>query len=413
MSMHAKNLLLELLAIPSINPAFGGPEKSWLGEGKLTDFLQELVQSRGWRWLRQEVHPGRENLVAWVPGTSADTSPRKITLWEVHQDTVGVEGLKVAPDVGTLREGRIYGRGACDVKGAMAAMFTALVEVTETNQLQRDVLLAFMINEECGFTGAKALSRLWSESSETGDSKIAEQTHGTLGLDELRALRPTRALVAEPTDLSVVAAHKGLVRWRCHTRGRAAHSSQPHLGKNAIYDMQEVIGAIRTFDAEVLAMRGADCMCGRPTISVNAIQGGTGANVVADHVAIDIDFRLMPGGDPLEALQELKGFIAERISSTVVVEHDAPWNQGRGLAAGTNQAWAEKVAGVVRSTGLPGEIMGVPYGTDAWVFAALGIPTVICGPGSIAQAHTEDEWISLAELDRGVEVYRRLAGGMP
>lgn len=404
MSISVKDLLQKLLAIPSVNPVFGAANPEWLGEARLTDFLQNWATEHGWKWLRQQVHPGRENLVVVIPPTQSGPP----LLWEVHQDTVGVGGMQIDPFAGIEREGRIYGRGACDVKGSMAAMMTAAATLQQSGEPHGPLLLAFAVNEECGFSGAKALSRIWADENTPPLAPLEgeEQVQGPLSLAELRELRPQRAIVAEPTDFQVVVAHKGIIRWRCHTRGRAAHSSQPQLGKNAIYAMTEVITAIRDFDREVLSQRGLDCLCGRPTVSVNTVQGGTGANVVPDHAIIDIDHRLMPGELPSEAQQELIEFIAGRIPVDTSIEHEPPWNQSRGMQASDNRAWAEQVAKIV---GDSSEIVGVPYGTDAWVFAALGIPTVVLGPGSIAQAHTEDEWISVAELERGVEVYRRLA----
>ncbi|QEG37031.1 M20 family metallopeptidase [Bythopirellula goksoeyrii] len=403
MSLSAKDLLQKLLQIPSINPSFGEDSGSGTGEARITDFLQDLADRSGWKWLRQVVHPGRENLVVLIPASQGRPG-EPVTLWEVHQDTVGVEGMKIDPFAAELREGRIYGRGACDVKGSMAAMIAAISLAAEQQTCQGTTLLAFTINEECGFTGAKALCRLWDKEQSSG-----EDTHGTLSLEELQQLRPQRAIVAEPTDLAAVVAHKGIVRWRCHTRGRAAHSSQPQYGKNAIYAMSEVITAIRRFDEEVLLDRGRDCICGRPTVSVNTIEGGTGANVVPDHAVIDIDRRLMPGEDPIEAHQEMIDYIASEVSGELEIEHDPPWNQSSGLQAGENQAWAEEVAVIARSTGIASDIVGVPYGTDAWVIAAHGIPTIVFGPGSITQAHTDDEWISVEQLEKGVEVYRRIA----
>jgi acetylornithine deacetylase/succinyl-diaminopimelate desuccinylase-like protein len=399
MSLPVIDLLRNLLAIPSVNPMFGATQPTWVGEGRLTDFLQDWVERQGWRWLRQEVHQGRENLVAVVGATPSAEKP--ITLWEVHQDTVGVAGMQVDPFEGIEKDGLIYGRGACDVKGSMAAMLTALSEVAKPER-QVSILIAFTVNEECGFSGAKALCRLWDEMQ-------TESTHGTLTLDELRRLKPNRAIVAEPTDLQVVVTHKGIVRWRCHTRGRAAPSSQPQHGTNAISAMTDVISAIRQFDREVLAQRGKECLCGRPTVSVNTIQGGTGANVVPDHAVIDIDYRMMPGEVPSEAQAELVEYISAHVAADSQIEHEPPWNQSRGMQEGANRAWAEEVARIAGFEGHPAELVGVPYGTDAWVFASHEIPTVILGPGSITQAHTEDEWISVAELERGVEVFRKLA----
>lgn len=403
MSIRVKNLLREIVATPSVNPAFGASDPSLLGEARMTDFLEAWATSHGWRWLRQEVHHGRDNLVILIPSASA---ARPITLWEVHQDTVGVEGMTIDPFAGVEKDGRIYGRGACDVKGSMAAMLAAL-EAAKQEPQRGTILMAFTVNEECGFSGAKALGKIWG--LEPSHSPAESNVHGSLSLDELRGLWPDRAIVAEPTEFAVVVSHKGIVRWRCHTRGRAAHSSQPQYGKNAIYDMVDVVTAIRAFDRDVLLQRGLDCLCGRPTVSVNTIHGGTGANVVADHAVIDIDLRLMPGDVPIEAQQELIEFVSQHVTSEAHIEHEPPWNQSRGMQAGGNSAWAEQVARVASFDGRESKLVGVPYGTDAWVFAACGIPTVVVGPGSIAQAHTENEWISMAELERGVEMYRRLA----
>lgn len=410
MSLTVKDLLQNLIAIPSVNPMFGAAETDCLGEGRLTDFLQQWASRHGWKWLRQEVHPHRDNLVVWIPATNASATAFPITLWEVHQDTVGVAGMQIDPFAGLEREGKIYGRGASDVKGSMAAMMAALMSMASSAGPRGSILLALTINEECGFSGAKALSRIWDDDNVLQQSPLddGEKINGPLSLNELRQLRPTRAIVAEPTDLQVVVAHKAIVRWRCHTRGLAAHSSQPERGTNAIYAMTDVIDAIRDFDRDVLSRRGLDCLCGRPTVSVNTIQGGSGANVVPDQAVIDIDYRTMPGEVPIEAQRELVQFLAVRLPPETEVEHQQPWNQSRGMRAGDNRAWAEQVARSVRES-VASEIVGVPYGTDAWVFAALGIPTVVLGPGSIEQAHTDDEWIALADLERGVEVYRRLA----
>lgn len=406
MSLPAKDLLQKLLRIPSVNPAFGEGSGSGAGEAGITDFLQDLADKSGWKWLRQEVHPQRENLLVLIPA-SKGLPELPVTLWEVHQDTVGVEGMRIDPFAAEEREGRIYGRGACDVKGSMAAMIAAISLAAEEQVCRGTTVLAFSINEESGFTGAKALCRLWNAEQAT-----KEKVHGTLSLDEVQRQRPQRAIVAEPTYLSAVVAHKGIVRWRCHTRGRAAHSSQPQFGRNAIYAMSEVITAFRRFDEEVLIDRGRDCICGRPTVSVNTIKGGTGANVVPDHAVIDIDRRLMPGEDPIEAHQEMIDYVASQVPADLEIEHEPPWNQSHGLQAGENQVWAEEIAMVARSTGITSEIASVPYGTDAWVIAQLGIPTVVFGPGSIDQAHTDDEWISVEQLEKGVEVYRRIAEGV-
>jgi acetylornithine deacetylase len=253
MSLSEQDLLQKLIRISSVNPAFAGDSPQGGGEADLANFLADLLEANRWPWLRQTVHPGRDNLIAVVRGSSPEADS-DVSLWEVHQDTVGIEGMRIDPFAAEAKEGRIWGRGACDVKGGMAAMLTALTRAQQTPaQLRSTIVLAFTINEENGFTGAKALGRLWSQ-DETDLTDLGEIT-GPLSLEELQSLRPRQAIVAEPTMLSVVVAHKGVVRWRCCVRGRATHSSQPEQGVNAIYAMAQVVRSIERFGREVLSNR--------------------------------------------------------------------------------------------------------------------------------------------------------------
>ncbi|MCH8839593.1 MAG: M20/M25/M40 family metallo-hydrolase, partial [Planctomycetes bacterium] len=259
-----------------------------------------------------------------------------------------------------------------------------------------------------GFTGAKSLGRLWSQ-DETNSANLGEMT-GPLTLEELQSLRPRQAIVAEPTMLSVVVAHQGVIRWRCRVRGRAAHSSQPERGVNAIYAMARVVHAIEQFQFQVLSQRHAHPLCGSPSICVSTIQGGTGVNSVPDEVAIDIDRRVAPGEQSDVAYQELVDYVAKQADcGQATIEHELPWLESPGLDDQHNREWGRRLAAVVRSTGSACELVGVPYGTDAPAIAAGGIPTIVFGPGSIDQAHTDDEWLDLQGLSRAVEIFCRLA----
>jgi acetylornithine deacetylase len=424
MSPTEQDLLQRLIQISSVNPAFVGDSRQNGGETDLADFLVDFLEKNHWPWLRQTVHPGRDNLIAVVRGSSPQADS-DVTLWEVHQDTVGTEGMRIDPFAAEVRDGRIWGRGACDVKGGMAAMLTALTRVQQEPARQcSTIVLAMTVNEECGFTGAKSLGQLWSQ-DETNSANLGETT-GPLTLEELRFLRPRQAIVAEPTLLSVVVAHKGVVRWRCRVRGRAAHSSQPERGVNAIYAMARVVHAIEQFQIQVLSQRPAHPLCGSPSVCVSTIQGGTGVNTVPDEVAIDIDRRVIPGEQSDVAYQELVDYVADDFAKHAVVEradcgqttieHELPWLESPGLDDQHNREWGRRVAAVVRSLGSAsgladgaGELIGVPYGTDAPAIAACGIPTVVFGPGSIDQAHTDDEWLDLEQLSRAVEIFCRLA----
>ncbi len=403
MSLKEADLLKQLVRTPSVNPAFTTDGSG--GEAPLTDYVQGLLEELGVGWLRQVVEPGRDNLVAVFPGSESE-----VMLWEVHQDTVGVEGMQIDPFGGEERDGRIWGRGACDIKGGMAAMLAALGRVQAEGARQGPtIVLGLTINEECGFTGASALSRLWSKDEAVVIDR--ESISGPLAVEELRRLRPQMAIVTEPTQLDVVVAHRGVVRWQCHTRGRAAHSSQPECGRNAIYAMSDVARVIEDYH-EQLCQRDPHPRCGRPTVCVSTIRGGTGVNIVPDHVVIDIDHRLVPGQAPEDAYGQLTAYVNERVQREgVEVVHDRPWIASLGLGDENNRALAERIASVVHNMGLPSELIGVPYGTDAPAIMADDIPTVVFGPGSIDQAHTEDEWLAIDQLSKATEVFYRLACG--
>ncbi len=149
------DLLCELIAQPSVNPRLAPPGTAEAGENRVTDWLARFAGEQGWAWGLQAIEPSRCNFFALVPGDRGDT-----LLWEVHQDTVSVQGMTVPPFEAAVRDGRVYGRGACDVKGSMAAMLAALVRAAEPAAGRPNILLACSINEECGFSGARAMAEL-------------------------------------------------------------------------------------------------------------------------------------------------------------------------------------------------------------------------------------------------------------
>lgn len=400
------DLLCELIAQPSVNPRLaplGGPEA---GEQRVTQWLARFAADAGWRWGLQSVEPGRSNFFALISGGRGDT-----LLWEVHQDTVSVQGMTVHPFEATVRDGRVYGRGACDVKGSMAAMLAALVRAASAPADGRpNILFTCSINEECGFSGARAMAELWSRHDALPEPDPVIEFD--LSLNDLRRLRPRLALVAEPTELNVVVAHRGVARWQCTVHGRAAHSSRPEEGANAVYAMARVVQLIEQFHREALAARPADPLCGASTACVTTIQGGTGPNTIPDLATIDVDRRLCPDETPEAAYSELVAWLDERaVLGECRLEHHAPWMQSRGMHFAANREWAEQLAAIVRTVGVESRLMGVPYGTNAASIAAAGIPTAVLGPGSIAQAHTVDEWIAVEQLELAVEIYYRIACG--
>ncbi len=428
--LHLADTLCQLIAIPSVNPMGKPLTEDEPGEARLTDYLENLARHLKWPHRRQAVEPGRENLVIWIRGSTPPESGGPIVLFSVHQDTVPVTGMTVAPFSPRIEGGRWYGRGACDVKGGMAAMLSAMSRLFEERPAPMPTLvLACTVNEECGFTGARALPAIWGNSPEA-----------------ILPRPPDVAIVAEPTGLQVVVAHKGLVRWRCHTRGRAAHSSRPDQGDSAIYKMGRVVLAIEQYQKEVVGTLATHELCGSGTVSVGMISGGVSVNTVPDRATIEIDRRLSPGEDPLCARQHLIDYLANQVprlqppwsicagrpgelpipavsagipnesrtrSASVSIgadlEHDEPFMTGLALAEDANGPLADMVSRLAREVAGESKNVGVAYATDALFLAAEGIPTVVFGPGYIEQAHTAEEWISMDQLEKGAEIYYRFA----
>ena len=377
------DLLTRLVAIPSINPmgraiALDDPLHR---EGRMGDFLADWLEARGIPYQRQEAQPGRPNLVARYDAPAA----RRTLLFEVHLDTVPVEGMTIDPFGGEQRDGRLYGRGACDVKGALAAMLLALARLArERPPGSASVILAMVSDEEFTHAGVSHLV-----------------TTGVVRDIDL-------AIVAEPTGFDLVNRHKGTARWRIRTRGVACHSSTPELGRNAVYAMAPVVMGL---EAHARALRRPDLDLGGPTLSVGTIHGGVSVNVVPEECVIEIDRRLMPGESSREAIDAANCAVLETPGvDPTQTSFEPPWIVSPALEEHASWEWLGPLAdSIERTLGRRPAVRGVAFGTDAGVLNQAGIPCVVLGPGDIAQAHTKEEWISLVQLCQAVEVYDRLA----
>lgn len=382
--------LCDLVRIPSVNPMgrpLVGPEYL---EHAVTDYLQGFFQNLGVAWLRQTVEPLRDNILAGIPGSVPPDKGGTIVVFEAHQDTVPVDGMRIPPWTPEVRDGRVYGRGACDIKGGMACMLTAFARLArERPASMPTVIMACSVNEEHGFTGATSLARLWTE----GKFPVVPRV-------------PDAVIVAEPTGLNVVIAHKGVVRWRCRTSGVASHSSTPQAGRNAIYEMAHVLAALEEYSKHSVPSLGHHPLLGSPTLSVGIVAGGASVNTVPDHCVIEIDRRLLPHEHKAGALRHVADYLTQRCPA-ITVTHDEPFLSSPGFADQGNHELATQLSSAARACNAPGNIVGVPYGTDAPAFAQVGAPTVVFGPGSIEQAHTADEWIAVDQLRQATEIYYR------
>lgn len=372
-------LLAALVRLPSVNPmgrADISPEITY--ESRVTAFLEEQLRALGVEYHRQQVMPGRDNVYAtYTPPAPAPFS----VLFEAHQDTVPVDAMTVEPFGATVEGGRLYGRGACDVKAGVAVMLAALARlVKERPRGSAKVTVAFTVDEEHGGRGVSAFM-------------------GT-------GFKADYAIVAEPTLLNIVNAHKGVARLRLETTGRACHSSRPDQGVNAVYRMARLVRGVEQYAAKIQALP-PDPVLGPRTASVGVVGGGTSANTVPDSCFALVDRRLLPGETFESATAELDAFLR------ALPGVDFPFTLSQASPGCTPLDPARSVGLVTRFGAVIDSVVGrhavhsVPFGTDASRVAEGGVPAVVFGPGDIAQAHTKDEWIDLAQLEPAAEILFR------
>lgn len=400
MKLDLVDTICRLIATPSVNPLGKPASGEEFLEGRLTELLQKFFVEFGLSYRRQSVLPGRENIIARLDGRISPQDGGRVIVFDAHQDTVRVEGMTIDPWEPRIAAGRVYGRGACDTKGSLAAMLWALARLAEERPPgMPTIILVCGVDEEMGFSGIRRLPELWSESA------LARA-------DNIFPRRPDAAIVGEPTDLQVVVAHKGAVRWRCHTAGRAAHGAMPDRGENAVYRMAKVLPLFERYQAEAARMTGHP-LCGGPTLNVGLIAGGTSVNTVPDRCEIAVDLRVPPGegkgADAAECRRRVIDYIAANSSFDFPVIHEEAEVILRPLADDLNGRLADELLDAALPISGRREKTGALYATHAAEYAAAGIPAVVFGPGSAAQAHTADEWLSLAQLHEAADIFYRFA----
>ena len=292
---------------------------------------------------------------------------RRTILLAPHLDTIGAEESQF---ISRRKNGRLHGRGACDTKGSVAAMLIALCELAEgkSRPSETEIVFVGLIDEENAQAGSRALAA--------------------------SGFKADLAIVGEPTRLQVVTAHKGSLWLQLATRGRAAHGATPQLGRNAVHEMARIVDVLETDYAAQLRLRKHKLL-GTGSINVGTIAGGTQPNIVPDRCTISIDRRTLPGETEAGVWREIVALLkSKKLSAQFSSAKLAP-----ALPLETNPR-LPLVQAFLRSAGQTRPV-GVDYFCDAAVLSAGGIPSVVFGPGDVAQAHTADEWISLAELERG------------
>lgn len=221
-------------------------------------------------------------------------------------------------------------------------------------------------------------------------------------------MAPVGAVVAEPTELRVVRANKGVLRWKISTHGVSAHSSKPHLGKNAITAMAKVILALEA-DEQLLAKREPHPLVGPPTCSIGVIEGGAQVNFVPEHCEITLDRRLLPG-ETAEAVTAHYEKLLNRVRTVnpdIDVKFHPPHLTDEAMETPANAEIVQTMSRVLAELGHEPEPVGVPFGCDCTKLSRAGIPSVIFGPGSIDQAHGAVEFVEIAQVEAAFEFYKR------
>lgn len=366
--------LSRLVQIPSVSPEQAGPRAGEPGEGRLAAAVAGWFSDLGGDVQIVEVLPGRPN----VFGRWRGQQERWLAV-DVHLDTVDVEQMRDAPFSGHHAEGRVYGRGAVDTKASLAIILALLGEMQRTGQRPlANLLIAATVDEEVGATGAPAAAG-WLRAQ-------------GLSIDEL--------IVAEPTRCIPIHGHKGVVRLTFAVQGKAAHSSQPQGGQNAVIAAARLALALQG-EHERLQL-AAPAGLGHPALTVTILQGGTGINVVPDACLLALDRRVVETERAAAVVADLEALAQKAcpLPFTMQVQKE--------IDAFYQPAEALLIRQIVRWTGQTPAV--APYGTNAWAYTEVAHQCVVFGPGSIDQAHGAEEWVEVTELARAAAVYARWWG---
>ena len=298
-----------------------------------------------------------------------------------HTDVVPIDGQSWSSDPWSLseRDGCLFGRGTADMKGFLGVLLTAVPEMLR-RQPATPVHLVFTYDEEVGCLGVRRLLSV---------------------LHDL-PVRPFACIIGEPTEMKVMVGHKGKMSIRAHVHGRECHSSLAPQGVNAVEYAAETIAYLRGM-ARRIAAHGpfdADFDVAHSTVHTGIVRGGTALNIVPKHCSFDFEFRYVPGVDPEALLAEVRGFAETELApgmKAVAPEAGFTWEPISAFPGLDIPVESEIVAFVKSLTGA-NSVGKVAFGTEGGLFQEAGIPTVVCGPGSIAQAHKPDEFIEIDQI---------------
>ncbi len=353
-------LLQDLVRIPSVNPVGNpGTDAKNTGEARMTEYLADFFRKLALDVEFHEVEPGRANVIAKFASRG---SKRSVAL-APHTDTVSVAGMVIDPFGGEIRDGRLYGRGASDTKGSMASLLAGMANALRQKKFREgdlDVYFCGLMGEESGNDGARALVQ--------------------------RGFKADFAIAGEPTDCRVVYAHKGALWFKIIARGKSVHGSMPDKGESAVKKMAEVVRYLLGDYTQGQKLKD-DHLLGAPTVNVGVIRGGAQTNIVPDYCEIEVDRRTLPVEDHQHLLTELRERFRHLPVEIEIIRDCHP------LYTDPANSFVQALA---KTTGAGDDaITTAPWFCDASLLAEGGTPAVAFGPGSVTQAHTNDEFIEL------------------
>ncbi len=369
-----EDTLADLVRIDSTNPALGADERG-AGEAELAAHIADRMHDIGLDVDHWEPAPGRPNVVGVLSG---DGDGRSL-MWNAHTDTVGVEGMD-APFNPVRQNGRLYGRGAQDMKGSLAAQLIAARTLRESDtSLSGDVLVAAVADEEHKSIGTEALVDRYDADG---------------------------AVVTEPTDLELVRAHKGFVWIDLRTQGRAAHGSRPAEGIDANMHMGRVLSKLEALNRS-LSSDETHTLVGPPSLHAGQLRGGDAPSVYAAECHLRMERRTVPGESAEDALEEVQTVLHELSEADDAFEAEAEIAFSRGtLKTPADATVASAARAGLSRTLAPNTSLadtGASFWTDAALLSAAGTETVVLGPKG-AGLHTTEEWVDLASVAQLAEV---------
>lgn len=369
---RSKELLKSLIKIPSINPYQPGGN----GEKEIAQFIYDELKSNGIKVEFQEVEEDRKNVIAFLEGKKKGL----VLILNGHMDTVGVQNMQIDPfSAQEDQMGNVYGRGASDMKGGLASIIAAIESVADVqDKINGKVIFSAVVDEE---------------NLGKGTAKFAEKYSGD------------GAVVAEPTELKVGIAHKGIVRFRVRAKGRAAHGSVPELGVDAIRMMCHFINAMYSYK-----FNKSHPLLGPPKIHTSMIEGGSEWSTVPDSCVLSGERRILPGESWETVKAELNEIIANLKSSGVNFEGEVELvNEFPPLETDPKQYIVKKLSEAIKKivSSEPAHV-GLTYWSDGATLSRKGIPTVIFGPGSISVAHAPVEYVKAEEVAEAAMIFREL-----